>query len=108
MVGVLLEPIVWSEGRKAGIWEREERTAVPLCTSLPVTLCATPPRPGDTVFTQVTTLAPPGSCQDDERPKMLESGVDLLIYLILSKVRTDTQLCPRIRLLFGGEKKYGL
>ena len=101
MVGALLEPILWSEGIKAGKREGEERTAV--------TLCAKPPISGDTVFTQVTIpLAPPGSCQDDERPNMLESGVDLLIYLILSKVRTDTQLCPIIRLLFEGEKKYGL
>ena len=77
MVGALLEPILWSEGRKAGIWEGEERTAVPLCDSLAVTLCATPPRPGDTVFTQVTTLAPPGSGQGDKIPQIVKSQVDV-------------------------------
>ena len=77
MVGALLEPILWSEERKAGIWEGEERTAVPLCDSLAVTPCATPPRPGDTVFTQVTTLAPPGSGQGDKIPQIVKSQVDV-------------------------------
>ena len=94
MVGALLEPIVWSEGRKAGRWEREERTAVPLCTSLPVTLCATPPRPGDTVFTQVTTLAPPGSCQDDKIPQLLKSDVNLLFSCSCQTVNQTLSFVP--------------
>ena len=90
MVGALLEPLQWSVGRKTGEWEghysrteveertrweqtdsrddvedstrwmgTEDRDEVQERTALP--LCASPPRPGETVFTQVITLVSSGS-----------------------------------------------